>query len=1431
MAFNSFGGSRIIGQGQPQAVPIQLDPVPYKGAIAYGVDGLIYVSNGLAWTAVGAGTQGTTGIQGDAGLQGLQGDYGPGFTIIGSVPDVDAGGDQQLTLNNAFPGATVGDGVIDNTDDELWIYDGALWVNIGSFRGVQGFTGFQGTQGAQGARGDEGIQGSRGFRGFQGPQGVQGFTGIQGVQGIQGIQGTQGVQGVQGTTGIQGDVGFQGIQGVQGVQGIQGTTGIQGDVGIQGTTGSYGGISFEFAFDTNNAASDPGSKKLRFSNTLASSTNAIHLNDIAGPGTTDISAIWNALDASTNPIKGYIKLTKVDDISVFAVFQVSDVTDNTGWFTLAVTYVSSNGAFSLNDDLIVSLVESGAQGVQGPQSIQGTTGIQGDIGFQGTQGIQGQQSTQGIQGDTGIQGMQGTQGTQGVQGDTGIQGVQGLLGLQGVQGDVGIQGNQGTQGFQGVQGNQGVQGTQGFQGTTGIQGDIGFQGTQGESIQGSQGTTGFQGAQGTQGHQGVQGLQGTQGFQGTTGIQGDAGFQGFAGAYGGASFEYVFTSDVAPTGPATGRLKLNNVDVTAATILRINNTDANGNDLNNWLQTFNTDANAMKGYVKVSSISNINEFMLYSLTATSTTATTHNLTVTFLSNSTNGDATYFTANPGVIFTFSKSGGEGFQGTQGAQGTQGIQGDLGFQGTTGAGSQGTTGIQGDLGFQGVQGFPGPIGPQGIQGTEGFQGSGGLQGETGGFGGITFDYTYSTNVANSDPGPGILKFNSANLSAASILYIDDRDDAFNDIQPFLRTIDDSTSPIKGHFKISEKLAPANFVIFTISSLTENAGYFSVTSAFVSGSVSNFADAEDIIITFARTGDIGPLGPQGVQGFEGFQGPTGIQGGSGGLGIQGTQGIQGDLGAQGLSGFIGGDGTQGSQGTQGTQSVQGIAGLDGDEGFQGSQGTQGLLGEGAQGIQGTDGSQGIAGIGATGIQGFQGIQGDVLQGIQGTQGLNGPPGFGNQGTQGFQGPQGTDGETGSQGVQGLGGQGTSGLQGIQGLDGDVGGQGVQGLLGDGGFQGTQGFQGVAGEGADGVQGDAGFQGTQGLIGDSGVGGFQGPQGIQGGFGTQGIDGGLGNTGLQGFQGIIGDIGIQGAIGGGTQGLQGGQGVQGDIGIQGFPGQGTQGLQGVQAAQGVQGERGFQGTQGMQGFGPEGAVNNIQNVHELGVQSTPLFITFVEGGSTTQPLRATTGPNPGGESNFYYTSNVDELTVENMQVEGNLTVVGTLNAGAISGNNSNLHFPSDVSLTFGGSEGAAYIKQYFNNAGTSLMISANTSITTAVRFIEMAGGTDVFTFNMQTGNFTATGDVESNSDERLKENIETIENALEKVSNMRGVYFDMKARPGVRKVGLIAQEVEKVLPEVVSTDPDKDNIKSVAYANVVGLLVEAIKELKVEVDMLKGQ
>jgi hypothetical protein len=111
------------------------------------------------------------------------------------------------------------------------------------------------------------------------------------------------------------------------------------------------------------------------------------------------------------------------------------------------------------------------------------------------------------------------------------------------------------------------------------------------------------------------------------------------------------------------------------------------------------------------------------------------------------------------------------------------------------------------------------------------------------------------------------------------------------------------------------------------------------------------------------------------------------------------------------------------------------------------------------------------------------------------------------------------------------------------------------------------------------------------------------------------------------------------------------------------------------------------------------------------------------------------------------------------------------------------------------------------------------------------IFNFNISTGEFLATGDVITNSDERLKENIETVDNALDKVLNMRGVYFNKKDRPDVRKIGLIAQEVESVIPEAVSTEEEGDKIKSVSYGSLVGLLIEAIKDLNDKVDQINSQ
>jgi hypothetical protein len=98
--------------------------------------------------------------------------------------------------------------------------------------------------------------------------------------------------------------------------------------------------------------------------------------------------------------------------------------------------------------------------------------------------------------------------------------------------------------------------------------------------------------------------------------------------------------------------------------------------------------------------------------------------------------------------------------------------------------------------------------------------------------------------------------------------------------------------------------------------------------------------------------------------------------------------------------------------------------------------------------------------------------------------------------------------------------------------------------------------------------------------------------------------------------------------------------------------------------------------------------------------------------------------------------------------------------------------------------------------------------------------------GTIRATGDVIAYSDERVKENIKTIDNSLEKVNKLRGVEFN-KIGEDKKSIGVIAQEIEKVLPEVVKTDDE--GMKSVAYGNVVGVLIEAVKELNKEVEELK--
>ena len=117
------------------------------------------------------------------------------------------------------------------------------------------------------------------------------------------------------------------------------------------------------------------------------------------------------------------------------------------------------------------------------------------------------------------------------------------------------------------------------------------------------------------------------------------------------------------------------------------------------------------------------------------------------------------------------------------------------------------------------------------------------------------------------------------------------------------------------------------------------------------------------------------------------------------------------------------------------------------------------------------------------------------------------------------------------------------------------------------------------------------------------------------------------------------------------------------------------------------------------------------------------------------------------------------------------------------------------------------------------------AVHLRDTTGNNALWSSNI-VGDFTARGNVTAYSDARLKHDIRKIDNALEIVQQLRGVRFKWD-RDGSEGIGFIAQEVEEFCPELVVTGEHK----SVAYGNFTAILVEAVKELRAEVEQLRAE
>ncbi len=330
-----------------------------------------------------------------------------------------------------------------------------------------------------------------------------------------------------------------------------------------------------------------------------------------------------------------------------------------------------------------------------------------------------------------------------------------------------------------------------------------------------------------------------------------------------------------------------------------------------------------------------------------------------------------------------------------------------------------------------------------------------------------------------------------------------------------------------------------------------------------------------------------------------------------------------------------------------------------------------------------------------------------------------------------------------------------------------------------GTKGAPGGTGpQGASGAQGAGGTQGTNGTQGTTGA----GPQGATGagpqgatGTGSQGADGPQGPTGAdnstQGATGTKGEPGADNSTQG-TQGKQGvdGTGTQGADGPQGADGadNSTQGADGPQGADGA--DNSTQGAQGATGAdstaaGPQGADGGDG---PQGADGTPGAVTGFTNGANDRVLTATGAAGINAEANMVFDG--DNLTVSNGGLVVGLGVTaGTVGIGL---------FANDV---------VAYYS----------------------------------------------------SDKRLKENVMPISNALEKVKQISGVEFNWRPLTEEQRktihpneghdVGVIAQEIEEILPEVVTTRDT--GFKAVKYEKIVALLIEAIKEQQIQIDQLKGK
>jgi hypothetical protein len=404
---------------------------------------------------------------------------------------------------------------------------------------------------------------------------------------------------------------------------------------------------------------------------------------------------------------------------------------------------------------------------------------------------------------------------------------------------------------------------------------------------------------------------------------------------------------------------------------------------------------------------------------------------------------------------------------------------------------------------------------------------------------------------------------------------------------------------------------------------------------------------------------------------------------------------------------------------------------------------------------------------------------------------------------GPTGATGPIGATGVQVVA-SGATGSTGVRGATGSTGATGPEGATGP---------QGIGASGTGGSTGSTGLTGSTGATGPAGTTGATGPVGATG-IGSSGITGASGATGPAGATGATGASGLTGATGigsSGTIGASGATGATGSTGATGLVGATGLGATGASGATGTgaTGATGATGTgaTGATGIGATGATGLTGATGVIGTTGA----TGATGIGATGATGSTGVSGATGASGFGATG-ASGLT--------GATGIGTQGATGASGVGATgaTGIPGATGLTGASGASGAFIT---NSKAQVLRLGVNTD-PNGVGWVD--------------GEIRATNNITAYfSDDRLKTHLGRIENALQKVRELEGFYYEpneLAQELGYtlrKEVGLSAQKMQKVLPEIVTKAPIDEKYLTIWYEKTAPLLVEAIKELANEIDEIK--